>query len=393
MQGKDYDKLPRLHLSQFKDASRESLIKSVKEWASKHNDEKVIVIEHTDEELMVNRFIPTSVYPIVMCSPMKQNFEYYWWLAVTSTYVMRPNNDTIYAFHYYNNHTYNSSPDHNNNTVSNQTEAERDKMVLARPHLDHILTRLAVPTNPGQYIRSSSPDLNAGFTSRDRCVGMYVRHGDKGGEMKLLPVNKYLEVASFLYRHNLSIGNDESVEERERLKKLLAGNDSSTRALNDTHHIQTTNFNHIFIGTENPDVIREAMEWGKKNSINVFYTDLFDRSLVSARLDQKEMSKVRFQCNGGYTMVVRAGGRSQCVRQHPLEYLSMIINLFYMIKCDAWVCTLQSNWCRLVDELRATVGGKANRYFADLSEGTCASPPCLVDGIYAYEWRRLQGNQ
>ena len=34
----------------------------------------------------------------------------------------------------------------------------------------------------------------------------------------------------------------------------------------------------------------------------------------------------------------------------------MLLNLEYAIKCDAYVGTLASNWCRLVDELRATVG-------------------------------------
>ena len=34
----------------------------------------------------------------------------------------------------------------------------------------------------------------------------------------------------------------------------------------------------------------------------------------------------------------------------------MLLNLEYALKCDAFVCTLMSNWCRLIDELRATVG-------------------------------------
>ena len=34
----------------------------------------------------------------------------------------------------------------------------------------------------------------------------------------------------------------------------------------------------------------------------------------------------------------------------------MLLNLEYAVKCDAFVGTLASNWCRLVDELRTTVG-------------------------------------
>ena len=69
-----------------------------------------------------------------------------------------------------------------------------------------------------------------------------------------------------------------------------------------------------------------------------------------------------------------------------LEYISMLLNLYYALRSEAFVCTLQSNSCRIVDEMRATVGGKANRYFADLSIGSCPQPPCLdtFDHIATY---------
>ena len=38
------------------------------------------------------------------------------------------------------------------------------------------------------------------------------------------------------------------------------------------------------------------------------------------------------------------------------EYLSMLLNLEYSLKCDAFIGTLASNSCRLVDEMRCTVG-------------------------------------
>jgi hypothetical protein len=38
------------------------------------------------------------------------------------------------------------------------------------------------------------------------------------------------------------------------------------------------------------------------------------------------------------------------------EYISMLLNLEYSLQCDAYVGTLASNWCRIVDEMRATVG-------------------------------------
>ena len=45
----------------------------------------------------------------------------------------------------------------------------------------------------------------------------------------------------------------------------------------------------------------------------------------------------------------------------------MLSNLDYHLKCNAWVCTMKSNWCRLVDELRLSVMGKANLYMVDLN--------------------------
>ena len=46
---------------------------------------------------------------------------------------------------------------------------------------------------------------------------------------------------------------------------------------------------------------------------------------------------------------------------HDLEYFSMIFNIDMHLRCNAFVCTMPSNFCRVIDELRATVGGKANR--------------------------------
>ena len=38
----------------------------------------------------------------------------------------------------------------------------------------------------------------------------------------------------------------------------------------------------LFIGSEDPDVIREAIQWGKHTGWRVVYTTLFDRNAVSA---------------------------------------------------------------------------------------------------------------
>lgn len=60
-----------------------------------------------------------------------------------------------------------------------------------------------------------------------------------------------------------------------------------------------------------------------------------------------------------------------------MEYVSMIINLADLMKCNAFVCTLQSNYCRLLDELRTVVARKQGADFADLSVETCSKTPCI----------------
>jgi hypothetical protein len=35
------------------------------------------------------KYIPHQVFPVLMCSPMREEFYYYWWRAVSSTYYVR----------------------------------------------------------------------------------------------------------------------------------------------------------------------------------------------------------------------------------------------------------------------------------------------------------------
>lgn len=47
------------------------------------------------------------------------------------------------------------------------------------------------------------------------------------------------------------------------------------------------------------------------------------------------------------------------------DFLGSLLNLQLALECSAWVGTLSSNWCRLIDQLRATVGCKATLPFSD----------------------------
>ena len=243
----------------------------------KNIDRRTLLYHHGSDPY---REIPTQFNHLLSCSPFIPSFQYYWWRAITATYLLRPNNATI---------------------------KQLEKLDV-----------LKLGTNPNE-----------------RCISIYIRHGDKHIEMELVQFQKYIEIAMDMWKKKM-------VQNTKGNEKLV-----------------------IFLGTENPKVLEEADIWSKENKIPVKYTKLFDREKVSASLEsasQKALRKVaKFKYN-------------------DLEYLSILLNLQNSLKCDAWVCTLASNTCRIIDELRATIGGKANYHSADLSKETCGSPPCY-DGF------------
>ena len=62
------------------------------------------------------------------------------------------------------------------------------------------------------------------------------------------------------------------------------------------------------------------------------------------------------------------------------EMLNSLTSLDLSLQCDAFVVTLSSNWCRLIDELRATVRCKADHPLLDAQQMD-------VTGDYNLEWR------
>ena len=60
-----------------------------------------------------------------------------------------------------------------------------------------------------------------------------------------------------------------------------------------------------------------------------------------------------------------AGGSPMNVPDASREMIFALLNLDLALECDAWVCTLTSMWCTLIDRLRATVRCKASGYYRD----------------------------
>lgn len=42
-----------------------------------------------------HNYIPHQLRPIIDCSPMRPGADYYWWRAVSATFITRPNRETL----------------------------------------------------------------------------------------------------------------------------------------------------------------------------------------------------------------------------------------------------------------------------------------------------------
>jgi hypothetical protein len=190
-------------------------------------------------------------------------------------------------------------------------------------------------------------------------LAMYIRHGDKGFEMKLVHPDAYLQTAVSLFDRGLVVSTQfqplqQPSAEDEPTTLQPSDEAAAARRGNMTAPAERV----IFYGTETPDVLQYVEDWAPKHpEYTVLRTHLVD-------------------------VVDDVHNHTQ-----PWEYPSMLLNLDLSLRADAWVMTLGSNWCRVIDELRATVAGKQDLPFADLSVKTCPHPPCIGSGITDFDWR------
>lgn len=181
------------------------------------------------------------------------------------------------------------------------------------------------------FIRPNEVTLQAIAQYRDKmihnseghCISSYIRHGDKSSEMKLVAFQRYQETAEYIWKQKYMF---------EDLGDVSKQQDYSAR------------YEQIFyFGTETEQIAKQALQWSKSTTARIITTSLTD-SVIQGRL------------------------KGQI---HELEYLSYLVNLENILKCRISICTYLSNFCRVVDELRVTVGGKANRYLAEVNEEIC----------------------
>lgn len=211
--------------------------------------------------------VPRPLSLFLSSSTLRPEKHFYWWRAVSTAYIMRPN----------------------------------------------VRTLKAIEDRKGEIY----PEMSVGSGT----VAVHVRHGDKWQESKPVDDQQYVTV----------------LEE-------LSLQESDQWALSQSIYLSTEDAATV-------DFFKGLPDW------NVTFTRV-------KRYTDKNKSPM------GWAAEV---GRSS-------EMLNSLTSLDLSLQCDAFVMTLSSNWCRLIDELRATVRCKADHPFLDAQQADAR-------GDYNVEWR------
>ncbi|CAF1542432.1 unnamed protein product [Adineta ricciae] len=147
---------------------------------------------------------------------------------------------------------------------------------------------------------------------------IHVRHGDKGKEMRLIPFRQYVEEAEWFAKQNP----------------------------NSYHKL-------AFLSSEDPSIFDEAKQ---------ITSVTFDYGLTSPNENWIwYMSKIK-RLNTGPVQQLRVfQSRSDAT-------LSWLLQLFMALECDGFVGTLNSNWNRIIDELRCIWTDKCMQPYLEVGD-------------------------
>ena len=301
----------------------QKLLPIINDLINKYKNHKIIIA--TKSDFFYHGFIPLQFYSLLECSPMKESYYYYWWRAISVTYLLRPN-------------------------LLTKKVLDEKRLLIFGPHM------------------ISEQDT-------DTIVGMYVRKGDKHIEMKDISMNEYFNAVNILW------GKINDINHKKNQSNSFVPSMNTTKANNNNNNNSNENNNnnnnnkyitrrrkYLFIGTEENKVLNEVIKWCVDHHWEILFTNLFDRDGLSAAMTRAQKVAHPEEIH------------------HEYEYLSMLLNIDILLRCASWVCPLRSNFCRLIDELRTTIGHKVYSPFADLSRETCRSPPCIGTGITNFQW-------
>lgn len=139
-------------------------------------------------------------------------------------------------------------------------------------------------------------------------ISVHVRHGDKWKETQLQPDAAFLRSAEALVAH------DSNVLGRR-----------------------------IFLSTEDPDTVT------------------FFAQLSNWTVQYTNVSRVQDPTVGPEDFAKKIGWDE--------EFLNSLLSLQLALECDGFVGDIESNWNRLIDELRSTARSKFHRHFVDVVQG------------------------
>ena len=343
-----------------------------------------------------------------------------WWRAVAAAYLVRPNTPTLLAL---DQHaapvvlfqaprttssapattpsapattssapaTTSSAPATTSSAPATTSSAPATTATLSE-HGSSLNSRTAMMVGKFSDFTSACASVSASDTTVvvDNSVGVYVRHGDKGVEMELQPFERYGAAALHLWNNyfpspsstlksshcDCSCANEPccgpSLTSRcSQSSSRSNSNRSSSRICYDSCSCgrgRDGAERRLYLSTDDPAVLGQARRWGRRHNVTVLVSSLAQPLLSDKRavVRQQQLEQEGRTAQGrGRGQSQQGRGRSQGQSQQSqgrtrqLEYLSYLLHLSQLVQCAGVLCTLPSNYCRLVDELRATVGFKA----------------------------------
>ena len=190
-------------------------------------------------------------------------------------------------------------------------------------------TRKAVDKMRSESLFACDTKVTSSETLAQGTISVHVRHGRKATEADVFEFLKYLEEMESLAADSTAL--------RVLYPEVAESNTTFSYPAN------TYTARKVFLSTEDQQVVDEALRLcGGKPRWEVIYTRV-RRSNDDAWVHAKKPEDARY------------------------EVLNAFMNLELALEADAWVCTLSSNWCRLIDELRMTIGRKASHPYLSLS--------------------------
>jgi hypothetical protein len=150
---------------------------------------KTLIFRHSD---VPYTDIPKRFQELLDCSPMKKEQRYYWWRAITATYLLRPNAATLAELRKY--RTLPLGPEYTADKAQTVSSSSSSSVSTGRRESAALNSNFSLSTST--MLPPSS-----------KFVSIHVRHGDKSVEMKLLPFEDYADVAEKMWLAGLVQNN------------------------------------------------------------------------------------------------------------------------------------------------------------------------------------------